>query len=78
MAKIRINEKKIEDEYKNTLKEINENSNIQIITTNKTNQEVLELLEELIKEHREEGNLKKNRIFEQKLINNLDENSILN
>ena len=66
---------KIEDEYRNTLKEINENSNIQIITTNKTNQEVLELLEELIIEHREEGNLKKIESLEKKLINNLDENS---
>ena len=43
--------------------------------TNKTNQEVSELLEELIDEHREEGNLKKIESLEQKLINNLDENS---
>ena len=66
---------KIENDFGNTLKEINENSNIQIITTNKTNQEVSELLEELIDEHREEGNLKKIESLEQKLINNLDENS---
>ena len=66
---------KIENDYGNTLKEINENSNIQIITANKTNQEVSELLEELINEHREEENLKKIESLEQKLINNLDENS---
>ena len=66
---------KIENDFGNTLKEINENSNIQIITANKTNQEVSELLEELINEHREEGNLKKIESLEQKLINNLDENS---
>ena len=66
---------KIENDFGNTLKEINENSNIQIITANKTNQEVSELLEELIDEHREEGNLKKIESLEQKLINNLDENS---
>jgi len=66
---------KIENDFGNTLKEINENSNIQIITANKTNQEVSELLEELINEHREEENLKKIESLEQKLINNLDENS---
>ncbi len=66
---------KIENDFGNTLKEINENSNIQIITANKTNQEVSELLEELINEHREEGNLKKIESLEKKLINNLDENS---
>ena len=66
---------KIENDYGNTLKEINENSNIQIITANKTNQEVSELLEELINEHREEESLKKIESLEQKLINNLDENS---
>ena len=50
---------KIENEYRNTLKEINENSNIQIITTNKTNQEVSELLEELIMSIERKETLKK-------------------
>ena len=66
---------KIENDFGNTLKEINENSNIQMITANKSNQEVSELLEELINEHIEERNLKKIESLEQKLINNLDENS---
>ena len=57
------------------IKEINENSNIQIITNNKNEQEILDLLEELIKDHTEQTNLKKMESLEQKLINKLDENS---
>ena len=57
------------------IKEINENSNIQIITNNKNEQEILDLLEELIKDHTEQTNLKKIESLEQKLINNLDESS---
>ena len=60
------------------IKEINENSNIQIITNNKNEQEILDLLEELIKEHTEQTNLKKIESLEQKLINNLDESSTPN
>ena len=62
-------------EYDKIIKEINENSNIQIITNNKNEQEILDLLEELIKEHTEQTNLKKIESLEQKLINNLDESS---
>ena len=36
---------------------------------------ILDLLEELIKEHTEQTNLKKIESLEQKLINNLDESS---
>ena len=62
-------------EYDKIITEINENSNIQIITKNKTDDDILELLDELIQEHKEQGNLRKIESLEQKLINNLDENS---
>ena len=61
--------------YKNTVDEINKNSNIQLITKNKTNQEITDLLDDLINDHKEQSNLKKIESLEQKLINNLDENS---
>ena len=67
--------KKINDNYAKIIKEINENSNIQIIIKNKNKEEVLILLDELIKDHKEQSNLKKIESLEQKLINNLDENS---
>ena len=57
------------------IKEINENSNIQIITKNKSEQDILSLLDELIQDHEEQSNLRKIESLEQKLINNLDENS---
>ena len=66
---------KIYDEYKNILKEIKENSNIQIITKDKTNEDILSLLDELIVDFKEQNNLKKIESLEKKLINNLDENS---
>ena len=65
----------INTEYEKIIIEINENSNIQIITKNKTNHEILDLLEELILDHKGQSNLKKIESLEQKLINNLDENS---
>ena len=66
---------KINIEYDKIIEEINENSNIQIITKNKGDQEILELLGELILDHKEQCNLKKIESLEKKLINNLDENS---
>ena len=66
---------KINTSYEKIIHEINENSNIQIITKNRTNQEILELFDELINDHKEQSNLKKIESLEQKLINNLDENS---
>jgi len=66
---------KINNEYANIIKEINENSNIQIITKNKSDKDISTLLDELIEDHKEQGNLKKIESLEQKLINNLDENS---
>ena len=63
------------EEYSKIIKEINENSNVQIITKNKSEQDILELLNELIKGHKEQNNLRQIESLEQKLINNLDENS---
>ena len=50
---------KKETNYKEIVREIHENSNIQIITKNKNDQEVLELLDELIKDYLNQTNLKK-------------------
>ena len=66
---------KISSGYEKITQEINENSSVQIITKNKTDQDILELLDELIQDHKEQGSLKKIESLEQKLINNLDENS---
>jgi len=66
---------KINTGYDKTVKEINENSNIQIITQKKTDDDILDLLNELIHDHNEQSNLRKIESLEQKLINNLDENS---
>jgi DNA primase len=68
-------DKKINAEYKKLIEEIKENSNIQIITKDKSNQEILDLLNELILDFKEQSNLKKIESLEKKLINNLDENS---
>ena len=67
--------KKINTSYEKIIKEINENSNIQIIIKNKKEEEIANLLEELLKDHKEQSNLRKIESLEQKLINNLDENS---
>tara|TARA_B100001989_G_scaffold212020_1_gene161589 strand:- start:1982 stop:3769 length:1788 start_codon:yes stop_codon:yes gene_type:complete len=61
--------------YDKIIKEISENSNIQIIAKNKTDQEILELIDELIQDHKEQANLRKIESLEKKLINNLDESS---
>ena len=53
-----INEK-INTNYNKIVREINENSNIQIIIKNKNEEEVVNLLNELIKDHKEQSNLKK-------------------
>ena len=46
-----------------------------MITKDKTEQDILDLLNELILDFKEQGNLKKIESLEKKLINNLDENS---
>ena len=66
---------KIDENFKNLTQEISENSNIQMITKNKNDQELIDLLDELISDHREQGYLKKIENLEKKLINNLDESS---
>ena len=69
-----LNEK-INTNYDKIVREINENSNIQIIIKNKNNEEVANLLDELLIDHKEQSNLRKIESLEQKLINNLDESS---
>jgi len=66
---------KINSGHDKIISEINENSNIQIIIKNKTNEDITDLLDELIQDHKEQSNLRKIESLEQKLINNLDENS---
>ncbi len=67
--------KKINSNYEKIIREINENSNIQIIIKNKNEEEIANLLSELFRDHKEQSNLKKIESLEQKLIKNLDENS---
>ena len=69
-----INEK-INTGYDKIIREINENSNIQIIIKDKDEEEISNLFDELIKDHKEQSNLRKIESLEQKLINNLDESS---
>ena len=57
------------------MEEIDENSSILMTTKDKTDQDILDLLNELIQNFNEQGNLKKIESLEKKLINNLDENS---
>jgi len=68
-------QQKIILEYKNLAEEIKINSNIEMITKDKSEQDILDLLNELIIDFREQSNLKKIESLEKKLINNLDENS---
>ena len=70
-----IMKSKIDTEYTKLIEEIKENSNIQIVTKNKKDNEIIDLLEELILDFKEQNNLKKIETLEKKLINNLDENS---
>ena len=67
--------KKIHSSYEKIIKEINESSSIQTIIKNKEEKEIESLITELIKDHKEQSNLRKIESLEQKLINNLDENS---
>ena len=67
--------KKINPKFDEIIKEINENSNIQIITKNKNNEDIMTVISELIEDHKGQANLKKIESLEQKLINNMDESS---
>ena len=71
----KIIQQKINTEYKMLIEEIKENSNIQIITQDKTDEDILNMLDELIIDFKEQDNLKKIESLEKKLINNLDESS---
>ena len=66
---------KINSGHDKIIDEINENSNIQMIIKNKSNEDITDLLDELIQDHKEQSNLRKIESLEQKLINKLDENS---
>ena len=66
---------KIDTGYDKIISEIKENSNIQIITKNRKNEDIIIIVEELIQDHIEQSNLRRIESLEQKLINNLDENS---
>ncbi len=66
---------KISFEFEDVLSEMSENSNIQLISKGKNQEEILSLLDELIVDLNKEKNLKKIETLENKLINNLDENS---
>ena len=66
---------KISTVYDKIINEMNENSNIQMIIKNKTDEDISGLLDELIQDHKDQSNLRKIESLEQKLINNLDENS---
>ena len=46
-----------------------------MIIKNKSNEDITDLLDELIQDHKEQSNLRKIESLEQKLINKLDENS---
>jgi DNA primase len=70
-----VMQSKIELEYKKLVDEIRENSNIQMITKDKSEQDILDLLDELLLDFKEQNNLKKIESLEKKLINNLDESS---
>ncbi len=65
----------IGNEHVKLIKEINENSSIQIILSQKNEENILEFLSELISEQKELQNLRKIESLEKELINNLDENS---
>ena len=66
---------KVNHSYKKIIEEINENSNIQIIAQYKSHQDILDLIDDLFQDHKDQSSLKKIESLEKKLINNLDENS---
>ena len=65
----------INSKYQNLVTEIKENSNIQLITKDKSEEEIVEILNDLKFDFKEQYNLRKIENLEKKLINNLDENS---
>jgi DNA primase len=68
---------KINGQYKELSEEIKVNSNIKMFEKDKADEDILELLNDLVVNFKEQVNLKKIESLEKKLINNLDENSYL-
>ena len=68
-------ESKINEEHKDLIDQVKENSNIQIILNKKSDQEILDLLDELIIDFKDQNNLRKIESIEKKLIDNMDEKS---
>ena len=66
---------KVKSDYVQTIEEINENSNIKIIAKNKNTEDIEDVINELIEDHKLQRNLKKIESLEERLINNLDESS---
>ena len=66
---------KVNTDFKELVEDINKNSNVEIIIKTKSEEDILELLNDLIKELKELDNLKKIESLEKELINNLDESS---
>ena len=67
----------LKQDHENLVNRIIANSNVHLITYNKSNQKVTDLLEELILDLKNQNNLQKVKYLEKKLLNNLDENSYL-
>ena len=70
-----LTQSKINDNYKTLVKEITDNSSIQIILKAKNEEAILELLNELLSELKELNSLKKIESLEKELINKMDENA---
>ena len=70
-----IIQKKSKEKYQDLIKEVEEQSNIRLVTKDKNDQEILQLLDDLINDFKNQKNLKKIESLEKELIDNLDENS---
>ncbi len=68
-------QQKIEVQYNKLLEEIKDNSNIQLTSKDKSEIDIINLLDDLISEYKDQNNLKKIESLEKKLLDNLDENS---
>jgi len=68
-------QQQIEVQYNKLLEEIKDNSNIQLISKDKSEIDIINLLDDLISEYKDQNNLKKIESLEKKLLDNLDENS---
>tara|TARA_A100001011_G_C14089937_1_gene748117 strand:- start:253 stop:921 length:669 start_codon:yes stop_codon:yes gene_type:complete len=69
------NKIKIREEFKNLVDEIEKNSSIKNIMSNKNPQEKEEIIDELLEDLKEMNQIKKIQFLESKIAKNLDENS---